>query len=476
MATEYTKIGRIRPVFKGAWNSAAAYTILDIVHTADGSRAYAAVKDVPAGTQLTNTAYWQPVIDMQALVSRVEQAEENVSTAVSAVSGKAPAIECSASGNPVNVSDSADALLLGLKLFGKTTQDGVPSPDAPVELVNAGEDGEIGVAVYGKNIADITYGAQVPSTGTGYDVSVAGWVSDYIYIGNNIVTLTRDDPTAVTEMYLFLYDKDKNHIGNIGSSKAGDALCSNGISGYENARYCRVRMSEGSGSSRRLQLEIGGTATAYEPCAAQSVVLSTPNGLPGIPVSSGGNYTDENGQQWICDEIDLARGVYIKRLGLYAITGAESWGSLSAGVNDGLYAYQLAANTVPEYLADTKNGLCSHLCNLRTYGKTDGTVYFGGRVTMTVAEHTTADSWKAFLAAQYAAGTPVTVLYPLVTPIETALSAAELAAYAVLRTNKPATNVLNDSGAGMQLDYAADTKTYIDNKFAALAAAMIANA
>ena len=46
----------------------------------------------------------------------------------------------------------------------------------------------------------------------------------------------------------------------------------------------------------------------------QSVSFSTPNGLPGIPVTSGGNYTDENGKQWICDEVDLGRGVYVQRV------------------------------------------------------------------------------------------------------------------------------------------------------------------
>ncbi|MFQ8777220.1 MAG: hypothetical protein ACLR78_07145 [Roseburia sp.] len=35
----------------------------------------------------------------------------------------------------------------------------------------------------------------------------------------------------------------------------------------------------------------------------------TPNGLPGIPVSSGGNYTDERGQQWVADErLTLQKG------------------------------------------------------------------------------------------------------------------------------------------------------------------------
>ena len=49
-------------------------------------------------------------------------------------------------------------------------------------------------------------------------------------------------------------------------------------------------------------------STTYSPYREQLLTLPTPNGLPGIPVTSGGNYTDPQGQQWICDEVDLERG------------------------------------------------------------------------------------------------------------------------------------------------------------------------
>jgi hypothetical protein len=64
--------------------------------------------------------------------------------------------------------------------------------------------------------------------------------------------------------------------------------------------------------------------------------------------------------------------------------------------------------------------------------------------------------------------TSTTVLYPMADPIETPLSEAEIAAYRDLHTYKPNTTILNDSGAHMKVEYAADTKLYIDNKFAAL--------
>ncbi|MFQ8893561.1 MAG: hypothetical protein ACLR6Z_00560 [Dorea sp.] len=37
-------------------------------------------------------------------------------------------------------------------------------------------------------------------------------------------------------------------------------------------------------------------------------------GLPAIPVTSGGNYTDADGQQWIADYVDLKRGKYVQNI------------------------------------------------------------------------------------------------------------------------------------------------------------------
>ena len=47
---------------------------------------------------------------------------------------------------------------------------------------------------------------------------------------------------------------------------------------------------------------------------SQQLSINTPNGLPGIPVDSGGNFTDADGQQWVCDEVDFEKGVYAQRI------------------------------------------------------------------------------------------------------------------------------------------------------------------
>lgn len=72
--------------------------------------------------------------------------------------------------------------------------------------------------------------------------------------------------------------------------------------------------------------------------------------------------------------------------------------------------------------------------------------------------------------------TPIEFIVPLAEPVETPLSEEQIAAYKALHTNKPHTVVLNDAAAGMTVSYAADTKTYIDNKIYEVAAAIVSNA
>ena len=105
------------------------------------------------------------------------------------------------SGEVITISDASKRSFRSFTIYGKTTQDGTPTPDNPVDLVSVGESGSITVNVTGEN-------------------------------------------------------------------------------------------------------------------KSQSMTIATPNGLPGIPVDSGGNYTDANGQQWICDEIDFHNAVFVRRIGV----------------------------------------------------------------------------------------------------------------------------------------------------------------
>ena len=90
---------------------------------------------------------------------------------------------------------------------------------------------------------------------------------------------------------------------------------------------------------------------------SQSLTISTPNGLPGIPVNSGGNYTDVSEQQWVCDVKDYGTGKYTQMVGHIESYNSENittpymstTGQLSTGAE--VY-YVLDEPVITDILAD----------------------------------------------------------------------------------------------------------------------------
>ena len=69
----------------------------------------------------------------------------------------------SASGSAISIDDAIEAPLYGLTLYGKTIQDGIPTPEAPVELVSAGNGGAINVSITDGTESNVqTVTAQTP--------------------------------------------------------------------------------------------------------------------------------------------------------------------------------------------------------------------------------------------------------------------------------------------------------------------------
>ena len=98
--------------------------------------------------------------------------------------------------------------------------------------------------------------------------------------------------------------------------------------------------------------------THYSPYREQLLALPTPNGLPGIPVTSGGNYTDPSGQQWVCDEVDFTREVMVQRLNKAALDNtkplAEQNATLSTPIETPLTPAEIAAyKAITAYGPDT---------------------------------------------------------------------------------------------------------------------------
>ena len=175
---------------------------------------------------------------------------------------------------------------------------------------------------------------------------------------------------------------------------------------------------------------------------SKTLTLQTPNALPGIPVSSGGNYTDENGQQWVCDEVDLARGVRVQRIRKIKVTSSLNW--------------QTAGREVDRYFAwfngtYTSNVLCTHFSTALGSETVGGAIANQNNlVGFAFAEKgtTTLDDFKQFLDEN-----DVFIWAALATPVETDISADEVAAYKALTTYAPTTVISVSGGAGLAATY-----------------------
>ena len=220
----------------------------------------------------------------------------------------------SETGNTVSVSDAFSAPLCGLTVYGKSTQDGTPTPDAPVPIVSAGDGGSVAVKVTGKNLlqgvrrvlspSEVIEGGVKIVNSTGGNSRLAFFTAE-LKKGAQYTISYKEKIVQGADIRVSVYLPDirqfvaKTFIPKQDTNTLGIYLNQNEI---------------GTVEVTDIQLELGTTATAYSPYREQLLTLPTPNGLPGIPVTSGGNYTDPQGQQWICDEVDLERGVKVQRV------------------------------------------------------------------------------------------------------------------------------------------------------------------
>lgn len=254
-------------------------------------------------------------------------------------------------GNPISVDDAFSAPLCGLTVYGKSTQDATPTPDAPVPIVSAGDGGMI----------------------------------------------------AVT-------------------------------------------LSDGNGKT-------------------QTLTLPTPTGLPGVPVTSGGNYTDPQGQQWICDEVDLERGVKVQRIGKRTITPKDIF--LKSGLSTDDVSY-FSLNNFFAHTGQTgkKNALMSNYfaAGINQFFKDAEKIFLGGASSNSIYLSVDAQKFPdAETFKQWAVENGLMFLFQLTDMVETPLTAEEIAAYKALTAYAPNTVVQASDGAGIKLDYQRDVNLVIKN-------------
>ena len=393
-------------------------------------------------------------------------------------------------GNPILLDGTKERPFEGMRIFGKSTQDGTPSPDNPVPILSAGDSGEIEAKVYGGNLISsdisswnksgwgISNDDRVLQLSDGIKIkAINGWIKvyydtsemngktlnlsfDYRQIESETTSpitkhafavVVQDEnvyPSSVSDIFPFRIrspETVKTHVSV--SFIARNYLCF----------FLRVNTEgEEAGETRAIEvtnimLNAGNTELTYEPYKTpQSIVLSTPGGLPGIPVTSGGNYTDESGQQWVCDEIDLARRKYVQRIGHNANVNDWVRKPGNPDIESTTSRFALDIENIDNYIYSP----C--ICNRLSYAKVDS---YGTEGTYVTINETSSKCIFARIEGitsleDFRAAMPdLEVIWLLETPIETDLPAEEIAAYKALHTYSPTTTVSNDAGAWMKVEY-----------------------
>ena len=353
----------------------------------------------------------------------------------------------SETGNPVSCDDAFAAPLCGLSVYGKSTQNGTPTPDAPVPIVSAGDRGSVTVKATGKNLLNIPdeSGTARGVTVTAKDglISISGTATSSGYakldippfIASGVVILS----SSITSPKVKLVSETWSVILSLGAADKMSDMATRIVFIVTQGQTYNL-------TGVKVQLELGTTATAYSPYREQLLTLPTPTGLPGIPVTSGGNYTDENGQQWICDEVDLERGVQVQRVYKVDVDGENikfeqsgAYTNLSlrglpiALHSNGQKTYAISTFTSLPWFHNTVNGSFLYLIAADISGQLN-------------------ESCKKQLGKVY---------YALATPIETPLTPAEIAAYKALTAYAPDTVVQASDGAGVKLEYQRDVNIAI---------------
>ena len=263
-----------------------------------------------------------PAVALDTTLTHEGEAADAKATgdAISAVKVRQNVLIGSETGNPLSVDDAFAAPLCGLTVYGRSTQDGTPTPDAPVPIVSAGDGRSVVVKVTGANMLE---GTKPGVKSTVHGITYTTYENGFLITGtatNDFTTLLHDDvahPLTHGIYYLTASGLSPSVTLNFYFvGKYSSDVQNKKVTLTRDVEFSlRLQIKKGTTLNTTVQVSLTRNAiTAYSPYREQLLTLPTPGGLPGIPVASGGSYTDSTGQQWMCDEVDLERGVRVQRV------------------------------------------------------------------------------------------------------------------------------------------------------------------
>lgn len=215
-----------------------------------------------------------------------------------------------------HITDSDNGKIQDMMLYGKSSQDGVPTPENPVEIKSVVNPK---VVVYGKNIAK--------------KVAVFNESQQYT-IPLYIVADLRPSTTYVLSFecasgyYGYVNEIIFEQITFVGTGNRQSVVCKTKsvLQSSQLTAKGWIIVKNFTGNTivpkfTNVMLERISASIAYEPYHEQTVTL--PYALNAIPVSSGGNVTID-GQQYIADYVDVERGKLIRMVDSSKLDNTQS--------------------------------------------------------------------------------------------------------------------------------------------------------
>ena len=354
-----------------------------------------------------------------------------------------------------------------------------PSPDYPQQIVSAGNSGNIEVNVRGKNLVDIygysangipspkaerilfnTYGTTLSTTEKTDKLIVHqeiidgatanSYTSGYFCIGINrkletgkdyIITFNINviqNPFSVSTIFFLFNGIEANRAKVIGDKVTVKVSCKeDGERQYVEVRNCGMSLEISN-----FMITEKDENTIYEPYyEPQSLFISTPTGLPAIPVDSDGNYTDANGQQWIADYVDLKRGKLYKKVTRLNLKDVDATSIVHGFHSNGNGYLSFSVKNVSK-----EHQPISNRYRGSKWTQTSGYTYIPNSNTIVFVDDRFTDKQTAIKLVQ-----DTYVIYALTSQIETDLTPEEIQAYKNLVTYAGTTIVENDAECYMEV-------------------------
>lgn len=273
-------------------------------------------------------------------------------------------------------------------ISGNTVQSGTPTPSVPVAVQGVGERT---ANLYDMNANDtnngFVNGAYLYNTGVTRESSPY-FVSEYIPIQPNTEYTLVYGSTAPTIPSVCFYDSSKSFISgeNYNGQNPFTFTTPNGT--------VFIRFSGVDALKSIIMLNVGSATLPYEPYGYK------------LPITCGGETT----------AIYLSNVQTTRRVKKLVLTGTEAFsynsGTLTytldvsclggTGILTALSSHYLGVNNVSAFSSMTDKAVCERAN--------------GEQIWIRDTDITSVADFKAFLAAQYAAGTPVTIWYVLASP------------------------------------------------------------